>query len=155
MATRLSGWTIILLLSGFGFAMFAQKGMANPSTWSGIIINSDCTPEEAFAEAAKCTENRGHGAKLMFYDDTTRQIYSLAPQDQAIGHLGDSVTVDGTLEGNAIQVASIKLLTSIGLAVGQKAPDFSVSDQFGHRQSLETLKGKNGTVLLFFRSADW
>ena len=40
-------------------------------------------------------------------------------------------------------------------AVGQKAPAFSIRDQFGHEQSNETLKGPNGTVLLFFRSADW
>jgi peroxiredoxin len=39
--------------------------------------------------------------------------------------------------------------------LGAKAPDFSVRDQFGHHQSLAALKGKNGTVLLFFRSADW
>jgi hypothetical protein len=42
-----------------------------------------------------------------------------------------------------------------GLEVGQKAPGFMVQDQFGHQQSNETLKGANGTVLLFFRSADW
>ena len=42
-----------------------------------------------------------------------------------------------------------------GLEVGQKAPGFTVQDQFGHQQSNETLKGSNGTVLLFFRSADW
>jgi peroxiredoxin len=44
---------------------------------------------------------------------------------------------------------------AIGLAVGQKAPAFSAVDQFGHEQSTETLKGSKGTVLLFFRSADW
>ncbi len=43
----------------------------------------------------------------------------------------------------------------IGLGVGQKAPAFSGVDQFGHEQSTETLKGPKGTVLLFFRSADW
>jgi len=43
----------------------------------------------------------------------------------------------------------------IGLEVGQKAPAFSLTDQFGHEQSNETLKGSDGTVLLFFRSADW
>jgi len=133
----------------------AQKGMANSGAWSGIIINSGCTADEAFAEAAKCTENRGPGAELVLYDDTTRQIFALAPQDQAAGHLGDSVTVDGALQGNVIQVASIKMLTGIGLSAGQMAPDFSVSDQFGRQQSLAALKGKNGTVLLFFRSADW
>ena len=42
-----------------------------------------------------------------------------------------------------------------GLEVGQKAPGFMAQDQFGHQQSNETLKGSNGTVLLFFRSADW
>jgi peroxiredoxin len=51
-------------------------------------------------------------------------------------------------------MASIELM-SIGLAVGQKAPAFSIRDQFGRTQTLETLKGTNGTVLLFFRSADW
>jgi len=43
----------------------------------------------------------------------------------------------------------------IGLEVAQAAPAFVLPDQFGHEQSNETLKGTNGTVLLFFRSADW
>ena len=44
---------------------------------------------------------------------------------------------------------------SIGLQVGEKAPNFKLRDQFDHDQSSESLKGSNGTVLLFFRSADW
>ena len=44
---------------------------------------------------------------------------------------------------------------SIGLPIGQPAPTFALPDQFGQQQSNETLKGSNGTVLLFFRSADW
>ena len=44
---------------------------------------------------------------------------------------------------------------SIGIEVGQRAPAFALSDQFGHEQSNDTLKGSQGTVLLFFRSADW
>jgi cytochrome oxidase Cu insertion factor (SCO1/SenC/PrrC family) len=44
---------------------------------------------------------------------------------------------------------------SLGLEVGQQAPAFALPDQFGHQQSNETLKGSKGTVLLFFRSADW
>jgi len=43
----------------------------------------------------------------------------------------------------------------VGLEVAQAAPAFVLPDQFGHEQSNETLKGTNGTVLLFFRSADW
>jgi hypothetical protein len=42
-----------------------------------------------------------------------------------------------------------------GLQVGARAPSFAARDQFGHEQSNETLMGSNGTVLLFFRSADW
>ncbi len=154
MATRLLT-RIFILCSVFSLSVPGQKRMANSGIWSGIIINSGCNADDAFAESAQCTENRGPGAKLAFYDDTTRQIYALDPQDQATRHLGDSVTVKGSLQGNVIHVASIKMLTGIGLPVGERAPDFSVSDQFGHQQSLGTLKGKNGTVILFFRSADW
>ena len=135
-------------------AMAQENGTDNLGSWSGIIINSGCTVDEAFAEAQKCTD-RVPGAKLVLYDDTVRQIYELEPPTQAAGHLGDSVTVRGNLEGSTIRVASLERLTSIGLAVGQKAPAFSLRDQFGRTQSLENLKGAHGTVLLFFRSADW
>jgi hypothetical protein len=139
----------------FGLALNGQSKDPNAGTWSGVIINSGCTADEAFAEAPKCTEKDVPGTKLVLYDDTSRQMYLLEPQDQAIGHLGDSMTVSGTLEGNTVHVTSLKLHTSIGLAVGSKAPAFSARDQFGGQQSLETLKGPKGTVLLFFRSADW
>jgi hypothetical protein len=45
--------------------------------------------------------------------------------------------------------------SSTGPNVGQKMPPFTALDQFGQTISSETLKGTNGTVLLFFRSADW
>lgn len=44
---------------------------------------------------------------------------------------------------------------SIGLEVGSKIPAFELRDQNGQKHSNETLKGANGTILLFFRSADW
>ena len=138
-----------------GVAMASQADSPNSGSWSGVIMNNNCTADEAFAEAPKCTEKDVPGAKLVLYDDTTRQMYLLDPQDEAIGHLGDSMTLTGTLEGNTVHVASLKMHTSIGLEVGQKAPAFSARDQFGEQQTLETLKGPKGTVLLFFRSADW
>ena len=139
----------------FGVGLAGQSANPNSGSWSGVIMNSSCTPDEAFAEAAKCTQRDLPGSKLALYDDTIRQVYILDPQDQATGHLGDSVTVTGTLEANILHVSSLKMHTSIGLAVGQRAPAFSARDQFGQEQSLETLKGPNGAVLLFFRSADW
>ena len=137
------------------FALAWQQENVNLRTWSGVIINSGCTADEAFAEADRCIEKRGSGARVSFYDDTIREVYELDAQDQAARFFGDSVSVEGTLQGNAIRVTSIKKLTSIGLEVGQEAPAFSARDQFGREHSLETLKGLKGTVLLFFRSADW
>jgi hypothetical protein len=43
----------------------------------------------------------------------------------------------------------------IGLAIGERAPAFTARDQFGQEQSNQSLRGTAGTVLLFFRSADW
>jgi hypothetical protein len=149
----------VIYMAAFFFAgavaLARQTDSLNSGTWSGVIMNNNCTADEAFAEAPKCTAKDVAGAKFVLYDDTTRQMYLLDPQDKAIGHLGDSMTLTGTLEGNTVHVASLKMHTSIGLEVGQKAPDFSARDQFGKQQTLETLKGPKGTVLLFFRSADW
>jgi len=132
-----------------------EKNAKDSASWSGVIVNSNCSVDEAFAEAAKCTDKGAPGGRLSLYDDTLRLVLNLDPQDQAAGHLGDSVTVEGTLEGDTIHVTSIRMLTGIGLAVGQKAPAFSARDQFGMQQTLETLQGPHGAVLLFFRSADW
>jgi hypothetical protein len=116
-------------------------------------VSSSCNADEPFAEAPDCTKIVS-GAKLSLLDDTTRVMYGLEPQVSIAAHLGDSVTVRGTLNGSTIQMTSIELM-SIGLAVGQKAPAFAARDQFGRLQTLDTLKGTNGTVLLFFSSADW
>jgi hypothetical protein len=132
-----------------------QQENVNTRSLSGVIINSGCTADEAFAEADKCYERRGSDAKLSLYDDTIRQVYELDAQDQAARYFGESVTVDGALQGNTIHVASMKKLTSVGLEVGQKAPAFSARDQFGDEHTLASLHGLKGTVLLFFRSADW
>jgi peroxiredoxin len=136
------------------FARAAQTNAPKTSLWSGVIVNAACSADDAFAEMPKCTA-AAPGELLALYDDTIRQVYSLDPQDQAKGRMGESVTVSGTLDHNAIHVESIKTYAEVGLNVGQKAPAFSARDQFGSEQSLASLKGAKGTVLLFYRSADW
>jgi hypothetical protein len=131
----------------------AQTNTGSPKSWSGIVVYSSCNADEAFNESPECFRE-APGAKLALYDDTNRVMYSLEPQEKIAGHLGETVTVRGTPDEDTIRVMSIELL-SVGLAVGQKAPAFSARDQLGRAQSLDTLKGPNGTVLLFFRSADW
>ena len=135
------------------FSVAGQSTATKPGSWSGILVSSACNADEAFAESPECSKNVP-GAKLALYDDTNRVMYGLEPQSSVTAHLGDTVTVRGTLEDDTIRLSSIELM-SIGLAVGQKAPAFSARDQSGRVQTLDSLKGTNGTVLLFFRSADW
>jgi len=147
--------TLLLLAAALLSTPLTVMGQATPNSgaWSGIIVYSSCNADEAFNESPECFR-AAPGAKFALYDDTNRVMYSLEPQESAAGHLGDTVTVRGTLEDDTIRIKSLELM-SIGLAVGQKAPAFSTRDQFGHAQTLDSLKGPNGTVLLFFRSADW
>jgi cytochrome oxidase Cu insertion factor (SCO1/SenC/PrrC family) len=44
---------------------------------------------------------------------------------------------------------------TVGPKVGEVLPDFSLRDQRGQAQSLTSLLGPNGAVIVFFRSADW
>ena len=46
-------------------------------------------------------------------------------------------------------------LQTLGPQVGQRVPDFSLPDQDGHTRDLKSVAGPNGTMLVFFRSADW
>jgi hypothetical protein len=135
------------------FAATAQNRPATSGSWSGIIVSSACNADEAFNESPECMLDVP-GAKLSLYDDTNRVMYALEPQKTVTARLGDTVTVRGTMGGDSIKVASIEPM-SIGLAVGKKAPAFSLRDQFAQVQTLETLRGTKGTVILFFRSADW
>jgi hypothetical protein len=61
------------------------------------------------------------------------------------------VAVVGLLAGAAGQTDVSKL----GPQVGAKAIDFDLRDQFDRSQTLATLAGTKGTMLVFFRSADW
>jgi hypothetical protein len=142
--------TVFSLATG---TVAGQNNAASSGSWSGVLFSSSCNADEAFAESPECTKSVP-GAKVALYDDTNRMMYGLEPQELITAHLGDTVTVHGSFDGETIHLASMELM-SIGLAVGQKAPAFSARDQFGKVQTLDTLKGTNGTVLLFFRSADW
>jgi hypothetical protein len=46
-------------------------------------------------------------------------------------------------------------LSTIGPQVGEVAADFELPDQHGRPQRLSSLAGPKGTMLVFYRSADW
>jgi len=42
-----------------------------------------------------------------------------------------------------------------GPEVGDRIPDFAALDQNGVRRTFDQIKGPNGALVFFFRSADW
>jgi hypothetical protein len=46
-------------------------------------------------------------------------------------------------------------VASLGPQVGAAAIDFSLADQTGRVRTLKDVAGPKGTMLVFFRSADW
>ena len=46
-------------------------------------------------------------------------------------------------------------VSALGPQVGERVPDFSLSDQHGVVQTLDSIVGPKGLMLLFYRSADW
>jgi len=51
--------------------------------------------------------------------------------------------------------AQYKAASNAILKIGNKLPTLSGTDQFGKPRTFDNLKGPNGLVILFFRSADW
>ena len=46
-------------------------------------------------------------------------------------------------------------VAALGPQVGEQVPQFSLPDQNGQIQTLDSIMGPNGAMLLFHRSADW
>jgi hypothetical protein len=64
------------------------------------------------------------------------------------------VALAGTLTLAAQPAAPIDT-TRLGPQVGQTVPPLDGVDQFGRRQTLTSVYGPKGAMLVFFRSADW
>ena len=46
-------------------------------------------------------------------------------------------------------------VSSLGPQVGERVPDFALPDQYGKVQTLESIMGERGAMILFHRSANW
>ena len=55
----------------------------------------------------------------------------------------------------AAQSPPIVDTSKIGPQVGATVPPISGTDQFGRTQTLSSVYGPKGALLVFFRSADW
>ena len=61
----------------------------------------------------------------------------------------------GLLFAPGVRGQAVVDVSKIGPQVGAVAPAFSGTDQAGSTRSLKTSAGPRGTMLVFFRSADW
>jgi hypothetical protein len=61
----------------------------------------------------------------------------------------------GATAADEVQSRSAIDVASLGPQVGELVPAFSLPDQHGQIQTLESILGPNGAILLFHRSADW
>jgi len=66
--------------------------------------------------------------------------------------LGAAVGSAARQQPNATQMVDVE---RVGPKVGEALPEFSLRDQNGHVESLKSLLGPKGAVIVFFRSADW
>ncbi|PYS23226.1 MAG: hypothetical protein DMG11_25695 [Acidobacteria bacterium] len=60
------------------------------------------------------------------------------------------------MQGGTPQASPQKIdVSKLGPQVGERIPDFSLKDQNGNTQTLRSIMGSKGAMLVFVRSADW
>lgn len=69
-----------------------------------------------------------------------------------VGLMMAGVMVGAVVSAQQAQTVDV---TTLGPQVGQKAIGFELPDQQGRRQTLASVAGPKGTMLVFFRSSDW
>ena len=46
-------------------------------------------------------------------------------------------------------------VSALGPQIGEKIPNFALPDQHGRIQTLDSIMGEKGAMIVFHRSADW
>ncbi len=100
--------TAVAILFATGLTLAAPKG--KEGTWAGWVTDTHCGAKGANADHAACAKKcvEQDGAKYALYDNATKKVYVLEPQDQAAAHVAQHVRVKGSLEGDTITVSSIE-----------------------------------------------
>jgi hypothetical protein len=99
--------TGVLTLSLCAAALvFAAEG-----SWTGYISDSQCGAKGANDKHADCAAKcvKEHGAKYVFVNDADKKVYTIADQDKVAAHAGHHVTVKGSVDGDALTVASVDM----------------------------------------------
>jgi hypothetical protein len=96
---------ITLLL--FAVLVFGSLSFAASQTVTGVVSDAHCGLKHGTAGDGKCVEHCvSGGATYVLVSDG--KVYQLDGQDKFKGLGGKSVTVTGTVKGDAIAVESVK-----------------------------------------------
>jgi hypothetical protein len=86
--------------------LFAASAIAKEMT--GWISDSKCGAKGAKAEHADCAKKCvDEGASPVFVSDD--KVYKIDDPDKVKEHIGHKVTVDGDVDGDTIQISSLKM----------------------------------------------
>jgi hypothetical protein len=88
----------------------ALDDMGKSATVNGWIVDAKCGAKGANAGAAACTKKcAAAGEKMVVVTDSDQKVLDIDNQDAIKGHEGHHVALTGTVTGDSIHVASVKM----------------------------------------------
>ena len=108
---KLIGETGFTLLLAAFTCLAGPRGSAHPQTFTGKISDSMCGLKHMMAGKTdkECTvECVQMGDKYVLADEAHQKVYNLSDQAKPKAFAGQQVKVVGTLQGDTIQVTSIR-----------------------------------------------
>jgi hypothetical protein len=93
------------------WSAMAFDDMGKSATVNGWIVDAKCGAKGANAGAEACTKKcAAAGEKMVVVTDSDQKVLAIDNQDAIKGHEGHHVAVTGTVKGDSIHVASLKML---------------------------------------------
>ena len=143
------------LLFVSNLAMAQENSSGNSGSWSGVIINSGCTVDEAFAEAREVHRSKRR-EQSWFYTTIRSGRFTTSIRRRKPPVIWETALRSGALsKATRSMLPRSKLSPRLGSPWDRRRPHFLLATSSARNKRSKALKGAHGTVLLFFRSADW
>jgi hypothetical protein len=86
-------------------------GAAMAAEMTGIVTDAKCKHTDTSAASMKCAQECiKNGVPAVFVDTAhDNKVYKIANPDKIMDHVGHKVTVEGTVDGDTLTVASVKM----------------------------------------------
>ncbi len=84
----------------------AANGLA--AEFKGFVEDTTCSTMPAMKDNAQCAKKCIQGGSPAVLVTPDGKIYKIANQDKIVSHAGEHVTLDASLKGDTLTVASVK-----------------------------------------------